>query len=124
MHLAFSTNAYKQQGLEAAIADVAAAGYAGVEIMADVPHAWPADMSDNRIEAVNELLERSGLTVSNLNAFTLFALGDTYHPSWIDDDPHARRRRIDHTKRCLARHRMRRIKDEPNGNRTTNIDQL
>ena len=31
-------------------------------------------------------ITRLGLTVSNVNAFTLFAEGDTYHPTWIDDD--------------------------------------
>ncbi|MBV8781721.1 MAG: sugar phosphate isomerase/epimerase, partial [Phycisphaerae bacterium] len=32
-----------------------------------------------------------------VNAFTLFADGDTYHPTWIEDNPPARQRRIDHT---------------------------
>jgi sugar phosphate isomerase/epimerase len=42
-----------------------------------------------------------GLAVSNVNAFTLFACGDTYHPTWIEDDPAQRQVRIDHTIACI-----------------------
>src|SRR6185437_8657707 len=41
------------------------------------------------------------LPVSNVNAFTLFACGDTYHPTWIERDTDKRRLRIDHTRRCI-----------------------
>ena len=44
MKLAFSTNAYTRFGLIDAIRDIAAAGFEGVEILADVPHAWPAGL--------------------------------------------------------------------------------
>ena len=37
--LAFSTNAFKQHSLEEAIESIASAGYRGIELMADVPHA-------------------------------------------------------------------------------------
>ena len=36
-----------------------------------------------------------------MNAFTLFACGDTYHPTWIEDDTAKREQRIDHTLRCI-----------------------
>jgi sugar phosphate isomerase/epimerase len=101
MKLAFSTNAYKQCTLEAAIASIAGLGYAGVEIMADVPHAYPPDMPPERIAAVKELIARRGLTVSNVNAFTLFALGDTYHPTWIEDDPALTAKRIEYTQNAI-----------------------
>jgi sugar phosphate isomerase/epimerase len=39
--------------------------------------------------------------ISNLNAFTLFAIGDTYYPSWIDDDSRRREMRIQHTIECI-----------------------
>jgi len=42
MRLAFSTNAYLKFSFTEAVARLARIGYAGVEIMADVPHAWPA----------------------------------------------------------------------------------
>ena len=42
MKLAFSTNAYLKFSFPEAAARLARIGYTGVEIMADVPHAWPA----------------------------------------------------------------------------------
>jgi sugar phosphate isomerase/epimerase len=95
--LAFSTNAYKKVSLEEAIESIGRLGYAGVEIMADVPHAYPPEMPAERIQRVRERMVLSGLRLSNVNAFTLFALGDTYHPSWIDADPARRSLRIEHT---------------------------
>ena len=50
--LAFSTNAYKKTTLEAAIDSIAGIGYAGVELMADVPHAYPPEMPAERIARV------------------------------------------------------------------------
>lgn len=101
MKLAFSTNAYKQHTLDEAVASIASLGYAGCEIMADRPHAWTGDLDDAAIAAVAELVCSRGLAVSNVNAFTTFAIGDTYHPSWIEDDPAMRRRRIEHTRTAI-----------------------
>jgi len=97
IRLAFSTNAFKKNTLTEAVDAIAAAGYTGVEIMADVPHAHPATFTADRRAALHEQLQRCKLTVSNINAFTLFADGDTYHPTWIEDDPALRQKRIDHT---------------------------
>ena len=97
VRLAFSTNAFKQHTLEEAVEAIAAIGYSGVEIMADVPHALPADMPAERLAALKRRLARLGLAVSNVNAFTLFAEGDTYHPTWIEDDARLVRRRVAHT---------------------------
>ncbi len=101
IQLAFSTNAFKKNTLEEAIDAIAAVGYRGVEIMADVPHAYPPDMTPARREAVRAQIERLGLAVSNVNAFTLFARGDTYHPTWIADDAAARQVRIEHTRASI-----------------------
>ena len=101
MKLAFSTNAYKKSSLEDAIESIAAIGYRGAEIMADVPHAYPPDMPGERVAAVRELVERLGLQISNVNAFTLFALGDTYHPTWIEDDAQLVAQRIEHTRNVI-----------------------
>src|SRR5439155_8765357 len=46
-------------------------------------------------------LAQRRMPVSNVNAFTLFACGDTYHPTWIESDPRRRRQRIDHTLNCI-----------------------
>ena len=99
--LAFSTNAFKKNTLEEAIEAIARIGYGGVELMADVPHALPRDMDQQRIARVRERLKQLGLTVSNVNAFTLFACGDTYHPTWIEDDESKRRTRIEHTLKTI-----------------------
>jgi len=99
--LAFSTNAFKKNTLEEAIEAIARIGYGGVELMADVPHALPRDMDQQRIARVRERLKQLGLTVSNVNAFTLFACGDTYHPTWIEDDESKRRMRIEHTVKSI-----------------------
>jgi len=101
MRLAFSTNAFKRHTLEEAIDAIAHAGYAGVEIMADRPHAFPADMPPQRIESVRRRLADRALAVSNINAFTLFAAGDTYHPTWIEESAQDRRRRVEHTLACV-----------------------
>ena len=95
--LAFSTNAFKQNTLAEAVDAVAAAGYAGVELMADVPHAHPARFDAGQRAAVKRQLAERNLVVSNVNAFTHFADGDTYHPTWIEDDAGRRDVRIAHT---------------------------
>jgi sugar phosphate isomerase/epimerase len=102
MKLALSTNAYKKTSLEAAIDSIASLGYEGVEIMADIPHAYPPDMPPDRIARINAQLAAHHLAVSNVNAFTLFAKGDTYHPTWIEDDPALIAQRIAHTKNAIT----------------------
>jgi sugar phosphate isomerase/epimerase len=99
--LAFSTNAFKKVSLEESLRQIADAGYQGVEIMADVPHAYPPHMSRRRTRGVAELLQELRLGISNLNAFTFFAMGDTYHPSWIDPSPKVRAQRVEHTENAL-----------------------
>jgi sugar phosphate isomerase/epimerase len=101
MKLAFSTNAFKQVSLEQSLREIAACGYAGVEIMADVPHAYPPHMDPRRRQAVKDLCRELRLSISNINAFTLFALGDTWRPSWIELDPALRARRLEHTLACV-----------------------
>ncbi|MGE5607963.1 MAG: sugar phosphate isomerase/epimerase family protein [Bacillota bacterium] len=97
IQLAFSTNAFKKNTLDEAIQAIAQIGYRGVEIMADVPHAYPATMDNARRQQVRNLIRNLGLQVSNVNAFTLFAQGDTYHPTWIEASDTKRQQRIDHT---------------------------
>jgi sugar phosphate isomerase/epimerase len=95
--LAFSTNAFKKNTLAEAIDAIARIGYRGVEVMADVPHAHPATFARGEREALKRQLKSLQLQVSNVNAFTLFAQGDTYHPTWIEDDPQLREIRVEHT---------------------------
>jgi sugar phosphate isomerase/epimerase len=99
--LAFSTNAFKQNTLEEAIDAIAEIGYAGVELMADLHHAYPPVMDAQRREAIRQRISQRGLGISNINAFTLFAQGDTYHPTWIENDPCRRDLRVSHTLSCV-----------------------
>ena len=106
MRLAFSTNAYMRFAVDEALRRLAAIGYAGVELMADVPHAWPAGLLPDQKRLIRDTLQRYGLAVSNINAFMMNAIADPrqpyWHPSWIEPDPHYRRIRIEHTKRALT----------------------
>jgi sugar phosphate isomerase/epimerase len=99
--LAFSTNAFKKNTLEEAIDAIAAAGYTGVELMADTPHLYPPSYDSAARQKIKHRIASAGLSVSNINGFTLFALGDTYHPTWIEDDDRTRDLRIEHTMACI-----------------------
>src|SRR5947208_2510945 len=102
MNLAFSTNAFKKNTLAEAIDAIAQIGYRGVELMADLHHANPATFDASARDATKKQLAAKGVTVSNVNAFTYFCGGDTYHPTWIENDPALREKRIQHTIACVA----------------------
>ncbi len=105
MKLAFSSNAYLHFSVEETIRRVAQIGYAGIEILADVPHAWPAGLLPERVDSLRRALDDHRLEISNVNAFMMNAVADPrqpyWHPSWIDPDPHYRAIRREHTKRSL-----------------------
>jgi sugar phosphate isomerase/epimerase len=105
MKLAFSSNAYLHFSIEDTIAKIASLGYAGIEILADVPHAWPAGLLPERKDSIRRSLEKHSLTISNVNAFMMNAVADPrqpyWHPGWTDPDPHYRAIRREHTKRAL-----------------------
>ena len=106
MQLAFSTNAYLNYSFAEATRRLAGIGYRGVEVMADVPHAWPAYLLPEQKQAIRDALAANNLAVSNVNAFMMHAVDDPrqkyWHPSWIEPDPHYRRVRVEHTKRALT----------------------
>ncbi|HEX5272270.1 MAG TPA: sugar phosphate isomerase/epimerase [Gemmataceae bacterium] len=106
MKLAFSTNAYLKYPFAEAVRRLAAIGYAGVEIMADVPHAWPAFLLDEQKQGLRDALAQNRLAISNINSFMMHAVNDRrqryWHPSWIEPDPNYRAVRIDHTTRALT----------------------
>jgi sugar phosphate isomerase/epimerase len=106
MNLAFSTNAYLKYSFAEAVRRLAAIGYQGVEIMADVPHAWPACLLEEQKQAIRQALADNRLAISNVNAFMMNAISDPrqryWHPSWIEPDRHYRQIRIDHTMRSLT----------------------
>jgi sugar phosphate isomerase/epimerase len=105
IRLAFSTNAYLRFPFEEAAARIAAAGYSGLELMADVPHAWPAGLLEGPKRAIREAMQGHGLSFSNINAFMMNAIADHrqpyWYPSFIEPDVGYRRVRIDHTRRAI-----------------------
>lgn len=100
MQIAFSTNAFKRFDLLTALKHIANVGYQGVEIMCDIPHAYPP-LDIQTVKGIKTTLKNTGLKISNLNAFMLYALGDTYHPSFIEASLSERRKRIRHTLNCI-----------------------
>jgi sugar phosphate isomerase/epimerase len=106
MQLAFSTNAYLKYSFAEAARRLAKLGYAGVEIMADVPHAWPAYLLEEQKQGLRDALQANHLAISNINAFMMNAINDQrqkyWHPSWIEPYAPYRQVRIDHTIRCLT----------------------
>ncbi|MGC1931091.1 MAG: sugar phosphate isomerase/epimerase [Candidatus Nitrosopolaris sp.] len=101
MKLAFSTNAFKKYSLQDSIKKISTIGYEGVEILADIPHAYPPMFGKEQIGSVIDTLSECKIQVSNLNAFTLYAITDVYHPSWIENDTSLRELRIQHTINCI-----------------------
>ncbi|MBL8866276.1 MAG: sugar phosphate isomerase/epimerase [Planctomycetia bacterium] len=106
MKLAFSTNAYLNHSFAETCKRLAEIGYRGVEIMADVPHAWPAYLLPEQKDGIREALKKHRLKISNINAFMMHAIDDPrqkyWHPSWIEPDVNYRRIRIEHTKKALT----------------------
>jgi sugar phosphate isomerase/epimerase len=101
MIFGYSTNAFVKFSLIESIEKIAELGFKGVEIMGDRPHLYPPDVDDTELGRIKEALEKCHQKVTNINSFTLFAVGDTYLPSWIEADAGRRQIRIDHTLSCL-----------------------
>jgi sugar phosphate isomerase/epimerase len=106
MKLAFSTNAYLKHPFEEAARRIARLGYQGLELLADVPHAWPCGLLDAQKRGILRAMEETGLAFSNINAFMMNAVNDArqpyWHPSFIEPERHYRQVRIDHTRRALS----------------------
>jgi sugar phosphate isomerase/epimerase len=106
MHLAFSSNAYMRFSVEETIRRIAGLGFQGLELLADVPHAWPAGLLEDRKQAIRDALAQHGLSIANINGFMMNAVADPrqpyWHPSWIEPDSAYRAIRREHTKRALA----------------------
>ena len=101
MIFGYSTNAFVNFSLLDSFERIARLGFAGVEIMCDQPHLYPPEYDQAKLAEVKATLDRTGLKPTNLNSFTLFAVGDTYLPSWIEPEAERRQIRVDHTLSCL-----------------------
>ena len=93
MKLAFSTNAYTRHSLTDALRGIKAAGFEGVEILADVPHAYPGIMDEPFAASVRRTLDETGLAVSNINCNCTFGYWKDappepyFEPSLISPNP-------------------------------------
>src|SRR6185295_18252143 len=100
MKLAFSTNAFTRFSLLEALRAIKAAGYAGVEILADVPHAWPETLDERQVSEIRRELEKLNLAVSNINANCSFGYWKDappeayFEPSLISPNPKHRADRL------------------------------
>jgi sugar phosphate isomerase/epimerase len=101
MIFGYSTNAFVKYSLLDSFDMIARLGFGGVEIMCDQPHLYPPEYDNAALTKVKASLEKNGLKPTNLNSFTLFAVGDTYLPSWIEPEAKRRQIRVDHTLACL-----------------------
>src|SRR5450432_3350578 len=93
MKLAFSTNAYTRFPLIDALRGIKSAGFSGVEILADAPHAFPPQITSEMTSDVARTLDKLSLQVSNINCNCSFgywkdAPGEPYfEPSLISPNP-------------------------------------
>jgi sugar phosphate isomerase/epimerase len=96
MKLAFSTNAYTKHSLTDALRGIKRAGFAGVEILADTPHAYPDAIDVTLTNDVKRELESLGLAVSNINVNCSFGYWKDappepyFEPSLISPNPQHR----------------------------------
>ena len=118
MKFAFSSNAFRAFSLVETIEELGKIGYEGIEIMADRPHAYPTDLNNSQINQIKEALNKWNMSISNINAFMMTAVGDFHHPSWIEQDKNKREIRIQHTIdsiRLASKLGARSISTEPGG---------
>jgi fructoselysine 3-epimerase len=93
MKLAFSTNAYTRFPLADALRGIRKAGFEGVEILADEPHAYPLKIDGALTDSVRRVLDETGLVVSNINCNCSFGYWKDappepyFEPSLISPDP-------------------------------------
>jgi sugar phosphate isomerase/epimerase len=102
---AYSTNAYTKWPLDRAVADVAKRGFTGIEILADVPHAFPAAGLD--LDGLKTALASSKLAVANLNANTTLGLDPKgrdpsgFWPGFLDSAIGVRKMKIEYFKNVI-----------------------
>lgn len=101
MKFAYSTNVFKLRPLSEAIDGIGKFGFEGVEIIADRPHAFPADLSAAQVTALNQNLEQRKMRVCNLNSAVVTALPEANDPSWLEEDWQLREMRIRYTLDCF-----------------------
>lgn len=108
MKLAFSTNAFTRFSLVEAIEAIGQIGYDGIEILADVPHAYPAKIDAELTTQVVRALQENNLTVSNVNVNCTFGYWQDappepyFEPSIISPVQRYREDRIAFIAKCIG----------------------
>jgi len=96
MKLAFSTNAFTRFSLSDALRGIKEAGFSAVEVLADVPHAYPESLTAGHVAGIARERDQLGLQVSNVNANCSFGYWrhappePYFEPSLISPDPQFR----------------------------------
>lgn len=104
---AFSTNAYTRVPLDKALQQIARAGFKGVEILADKPHAWLDTLTPRDVSRLRAQLDELDLFVSNINANCTSGFWSDappeplFEPSLVARDKALREWRIAYTKKAL-----------------------
>lgn len=104
---AFSTSCFGQVPLPRALSQIAAAGFASVELRADVPHLWLDRVTPADISALRKQIEKAGLSVAAIDAGHARGFwGDPspepiFEPSLISRDRRLREWRIAYSKKAL-----------------------
>lgn len=107
MKFSFSTNAFIRHTVLEAIDSIAAAGYEGVELLADIPHLYVHTLKAAEVKKLKAALARGRLEVSNINANTVRGYYENgtaeplFEPCLTDPDPEVRAWRIEYTKKCI-----------------------
>lgn len=107
MRFSFSTSAFTGYPVTEAVEKIAAAGYEGVELLADIPHLYAHTLRESDVKKLKASLVRTGLKVSNINSNTVrgyYAAGDgepLFEPCLTDPDHYIRGWRIEYTKKCI-----------------------
>jgi len=112
MKPAYSSNAFTRTDLESALNAIADLGFSGAEILCDRPHWFPGEVTDGQADQIAALLEKRGLSVSNLNANTANGFyrpatpENTFEPALSNCDRGLRQWRQNYTIEAirLARH--------------------
>lgn len=101
MKFAYSTSIFRLRPVSEAIDSIARAGFCGIELIGERPHAFPEDMTATHIAVLNQSLEERKMKISNLNACGTTISGEVCSPSWIEENWGPRETRIRYTLDCM-----------------------
>ena len=106
MKTGFSTNAFTKFSLLETIEMISNFGYDGLEIVADVPHAF-LPLSNEKLKQIKSSLENKKLLVSNINANTVLGWNlkngndEKFEPSLSNKNETLRKWRVEYTKKSI-----------------------